>query len=149
MESLFDTNENKLIIERIEMLLPDSKAVWGKMTVSQMLAHSQVPLHVATGKLKLKRNLIGILFGKMAKNSLMKPKPFSKNLPTAPEFIVKKDKIFDTEKAKLIELLSSFLKAGPSSITKEPHPFFGVMTAHEWDKLQWKHIDHHLRQFGV
>ena len=34
-------------------------------------------------------------------------------------------------------------------VTQDPHPFFGRMTGEEWDRLLWKHLDHHLRQFGV
>jgi hypothetical protein len=29
------------------------------------------------------------------------------------------------------------------------HFIFGAMTMEQWNALQWKHIDHHLRQFGV
>jgi hypothetical protein len=29
------------------------------------------------------------------------------------------------------------------------HPFFGKMSAKEWATIAHKHMDHHLRQFGV
>ncbi|MEO8148379.1 MAG: DUF1569 domain-containing protein [Bacteroidia bacterium] len=149
MKSLFNQSDTKEIIDRINRLTPETKAQWGKMNVSQMLAHAQAPLHIATDKLKLKRGLIGILFGRIAKKQLMKPEPFKKNLPTAPEFVRKDERVFKAEKENLIDSINSFTKAGSSGITKEAHPFFGKMTAEEWDILQWKHLDHHLRQFGV
>ncbi len=34
-------------------------------------------------------------------------------------------------------------------LSKDPHPFFGNLNSEEWDTLNWKHLDHHLRQFGV
>jgi hypothetical protein len=38
---------------------------------------------------------------------------------------------------------------GAAALTKEPHPFFGPLTAAERDALRWRHLDHHLRQFGA
>ena len=89
MESLFSAGNAEAIISRLNRLQASTQPQWGKMTVSQMMAHAQEPLKVATGKLKLKQSLIGVLFGKMAKKQLLKPEPFKKNLPTAPEFKVK------------------------------------------------------------
>jgi hypothetical protein len=149
MPSLFDEKESAIIIDRINKLTPASKPLWGKMNVSQMLAHCQAPLNVAMGKETFKRNLFGFLFGKLAKRSVVSDKPFKRNLPTAPSFIVKEERSFDTEKTKLIGLVTTFTTGGEQGLTKEPHPFFGAMTTAEWDKSQWKHLDHHLQQFGV
>ncbi len=148
MKSLFNPNDNNEIIERINNLKPDSKSEWGKMNVSQVLAHSQAPLRVAFGEVKLKRGLLGILFGKMAKKKLL-AETFKKNMPTDKAFIVVDDRNFEEEKNKLIKLVRRFAEDGPGGITKETHPFFGELTSEEWDALQWKHLDHHLRQFGV
>ncbi len=149
MESLLSAGNAEEIISRLNRLQANTQPQWGKMTVSQMMAHAQEPLKVATGKLKLKQSLIGVLFGKMAKKQLLKPEPFKKNLPTAPEFKVKDERAFDTEKQHLIDLINDYVKNGPKGITSDAHPFFGKMTIEEWDALQWKHLDHHLRQFGV
>jgi hypothetical protein len=149
MKSLFDPSVNKEILERIDKLTPDTEAKWGEMNVAQMLTHAQRPLKVAYGELLLKRGLIGILFGGMAKRSLLKPEPFKKHLPTDPNFVVKDTRIFEEEKENLRNLVIKFEKSGPDALTKDPHPFFGKLTVDEWDALQWKHLDHHLRQFGV
>ena len=149
MPSLFNPSDNQQMIDRINNLTPDTKALWGKMNVSQMITHNQRPLQVAFGKLKLKKGLIGFLFGGIAKKQLLKDIPFKKNLPTAPGFVVKDERKFDEEKENLISLVERFVKDGPAGLTKEPHPFFGKLTTDEWDKLQWKHLEHHLSQFGV
>jgi hypothetical protein len=148
-KSLFNPSDNKDIVNRLNKLTGESKPLWGKMDVTQMLAHAQMPLKVASGELKLKQGLFGMLFGKMAKKGLLKPGNFKPNLPTAPEFIVKEKKNFDEEKQKLIHLVEKFAALGESGLTKDAHPFFGKMTAHEWDTIQWKHLDHHQRQFGL
>ncbi len=92
MKNLFDAMDNNEIIERINKLAPDTNAMWGKMTVAQMLAHSQTTIEVALGERKLKGGLIGFLFGKIAKRKLVKDEPFKRNLPTAPSFIVKNER---------------------------------------------------------
>lgn len=150
MKSLFNTSDNIEMISRINRLTVDSKAEWGKMSVGQMLTHAQRPLKVAFSELKLKRTLVGILFGNMAKKKLARgEEPFSKNLPTDKNFVVTDQRNVDDEKKNLIALVQKFVHVGPGGITKEPHPFFGFMTTQEWDTLMWKHLDHHLRQFGV
>lgn len=150
MESLFDKNTATEIINRVNKLQAGSAAQWGKMNVSQMVLHAQAPLKVAFEEIKLKRNIISFLFGAMAKKQLMNPEPFKKNLPTAPAFnTIKLNADFEKEKNTLVAYIKRFQEAGPSGITQLPHPFFGKMTAHEWDTLQWKHLDHHLRQFGT
>ena len=149
MKSIFEARDNAELVTRIRTLRPGAKPQWGKMDVAQMLAHCQTPLRVATGELPLKRSLFGILFGGLAKRSLTKPEPFKRGLPTAPEFVVKDARDFATEQAKLLELVQRFGQRGPDVLARGPHPFFGPLTTEEWDLLQWKHLDHHLRQFGV
>ena len=92
---------------------------------------------------------MGILFGSIAKKQLMTAPQFRRNLPTDKHFIVTSVSNFDEEKNKLINLVRRFTELGPEGISKEPHPFFGKMTTTEWDVIQYKHLDHHLRQFGV
>ncbi len=149
MQDLFDVRENEAMLARIDRLAPTASPQWGKMNVGQMLAHCQVPLQVAFGDVKLKRSLIGILFGGIAKKSLTAPKPFGKGLPTAPEFKVTGIREFASERPKLVKLVQRFAASGPAGLTQDPHPFFGRLTPAEWSTLQWKHLDHHLRQFGV
>lgn len=114
-----------------------------------MLAHCQAPLRVAVGELKLKRSLIGLLFGRMAKKKLLAPAAWKPNMPTAPEFKVQPKGDFMQERQALAALVQRFGEAGPDGTPEEPHPFFGPLTPAEWDALQWKHLDHHLRQFGA
>jgi hypothetical protein len=149
MNSLFDPAENERILGRIRKLTPASNAQWGKMNVTQMLTHCQQPLRVVYGELKLKRNLMGVLFGKMIKRMLLKDEPYKPGLPTAKEFIITDTREFEKEKNALMTLVQRFSKQGPEGISKDPHPLFGKMTPSEWDFMQWKHLDHHLRQFGT
>src|SRR5687768_14782704 len=104
MKSLFNARDSQELVDRINSLTAASKPLWGKMHVAQMLAHAQQPLKVALGELKLKQGVLGFLFGKMAKRQLLAGADMKRNLPTAREFVVKTDVLFDEEKKKLIAL---------------------------------------------
>jgi hypothetical protein len=134
------------IIARINKLNASSPALWGKMNVAQMMAHCQAQMRVALGDEKLKQSFMGKLFGRWVKKTLLEEKPFSKNLPTAPSFLIKHNPEFEIEKNKLIGMITRFRE---ENLTKEPHPFFGKMNYDEWAMGTWKHLDHHLKQFGV
>lgn len=149
MKSIFDPAHHQEIINRINKLTPDTQALWGKMNVSQMLYHCARPLQAATGELKVKRGLVSFLFGKMAKKKFTGEAMFSKSLPTDKRFIPTSTPDFNEEKQRLVSILTKFLQTGKSIISDEPHPFFGKLTADEWDIIQTKHLDHHLNQFGV
>lgn len=149
MDSLFTDAGRERMLGRIEGLTADAPRQWGKMSVAQMLAHCQQPLRVALGELPLKRSLIGVLFGRMAKKKLLAPAPWQPGMPTAPEFKVTDPRDFAKEKQALLALVRRFGEGGPAALTRLPHPFFGPLTTDEWQALQWRHLDHHLRQFGA
>ena len=146
VKNLFDTATKLEIIDRINKLSQQAKAQWGKMNVSQMLAHCQMPLGVATGAHKLKRNFFLSLVGPLFKKQLYNETPFKRSLPTDKSFIITDAKEFETEKQNLVNMINSFSE---TTMSGEPHPFFGKMTKEEWSKGTWKHLDHHLQQFGV
>ena len=149
MKELLDASIAAETVERINKLRSDTKPLWGKMNVGQMLSHLQVPLKSALGELKLKKSLMGFLFGRIAKKQLFTDKPFKENLPTDPSFKRTGEHDFMIEKNRLLDLIGRFVAAGPAGVTLEPHPFFGKLTTTEWSTFMWKHLDHHLRQFGV
>jgi hypothetical protein len=149
MANIFNIESNADLVERLEKLRPDAKAQWGKMNAPQMVLHAQKPLDIAEGTLMMKRGLIGWLFGKTAKNDFLNNPSFKKNLPTAKLFKVTNQPDFEKEKETLIKQVIRFREEGPSVIKNTEHPFFGKMTEEEWGILQYKHLDHHLRQFGV
>jgi hypothetical protein len=96
----------------------------------------------------MRRGLAGILFGAMAKKRMLHEGQFAKDLPTAKEFVIVTDRDFEQEKQRLINTIKRFTSSADPHSTQQ-HPFFGKMSGNEWSVLTYKHLDHHLRQFGV
>lgn len=150
MSSVFHPEGNQKIIERIHTLTPITHNEWGTMNVSQMLVHCQMPIKVAFGEMQIKVGIIGYIFGRLGKKKLTQDTfRFKRDLPTAKEFRISGHPDFEEAKKELILLIQRFSEQGPKSITTKKHPFFGNLTDDQWGSIQWKHLDHHLKQFGA
>ena len=151
MNNLFNQSDVTELLERIGDLTPGQQRQWGKMNVAQMLAHCNVSMDTAMGKSYGKPIFIGRIIGTLLKSSALSEKPFGKNSPTDKSYIfTDNDKLdFEEEKSKLKQTVNQFFEGDASNCTTHPHPFFGKFTADEWGIFVWKHLDHHLRQFGV
>ena len=149
MKNLFDTDTHTELINRINTLGPESQRLWGKMNVAQMLAHCKEAFKVPLSDKKMPRIFLGLLVGWMIKPKLHNDAPWKKNLPTAPNFIIKDERDFEKEKQALTELIDRFYLGGPEKVGLFPHPMFGSFTKEQWGKAMYKHVDHHLQQFGV
>ena len=149
MNSLYDLNSLEELTKRINTLNPETQKKWGTMDTAQMFSHCSDAMKMANGTTNLKRLFISYIIGKLLKPSYSNDKPYKQNLPTAKEFVKKEAKNFDQEKGLLISLISDFQKGGEEKCTTHPHPMFGKLTTEEWGKGCYKHLDHHLRQFGV
>jgi hypothetical protein len=147
VKNLFDTAVRKDIIDRINRLEATKQPLWGKMNAAQMCAHCQMPMGVAVGKHKLSTTFIFKLLGPLFKSVIYNDKPFKRNLQTHKSFVMTgSEREFEVEKQKLIAMVNDFTEA---NMVNEPHPIFGRMTKEQWSRGTWKHLDHHLQQFGV
>jgi hypothetical protein len=147
--SLFVSADRDALLARVRGLSPSATRQWGKMDVAQMMAHLNVALHAALGDTTYKRGLLGYLFGGLAKGGALGPKPFGKGLPTDKSYVIRDARDFAKERAEVVALVERAARGGPGAFTTNPHPFFGPLEPSEWDVLMWKHVDHHLRQFGA
>lgn len=149
MKHLHDPARVAEVKSRLAQLRTDSQRQWGKMTAPQAVAHMSVAFEAALGDVAIKRLFIGRLIGGFVKKSALgNDAPIMKNAPTAPEYLVVDQRDLDRERDRLRTLIDRFA-VGPSVCTTQPHAFFGPLTADEWAILMYKHVDHHLRQFGV
>jgi len=94
--------------------------------------------------------LIGRLIGGLAlRKTTRNDDPMPRNSPTSPALRITDERDLAVEAPRLRRLLERFAAAGPEGCTTNPHSFFGRMTPEEWAVLMYKHVDHHLRQFGA
>lgn len=149
MKTLLNPSNVQEIKQRINSLKPTSIRLWGKMEVAQMMAHCSATMEVAVGEKTPPRMLIGRIFGPLLKFMLTNDKPLRQNSPTHKSFLVIDQRNFEKEKARLLYLIEKFASGGEAKVTTHPHSFFGKLNPAEWGTAMFKHLDHHLRQFGA
>ncbi len=149
MKNLFQREAVDEVIARIDSLQPSVQRQWGKMDVAQMMAHCSAALDMASGRLNPPRIFIGRLIGPLFKPIYTNAKPFSRSSPTDPQLIVSDQRDFYRERDRLKLCVRQFHEGGDAKCTRHPHPFFGELTPQEWSRGMYKHLDHHLRQFGA
>lgn len=148
--NIFSQEVTSDIVQRIDKLTPSSQALWGKMNVSQMLAHCSVTYEMAFENIHAKPNAFLRLFLKwMVKDYVVSEKPYKQSGATAPAFIITGDKDFQVEKERLKKYLQKTVEVGASFFDNKESLSFGVLTIEEWNNMFYKHLDHHLKQFGV
>jgi len=150
MRHLFEPSAAEDIQGRLQRMRPDGQRQWGTMDAAQALAHCSTGLELALGDIMPPRMLLGRIMGWVVKPlALGNDKPMRRNSPTATVLVVTDARDFALERARLTTLIQRFIAAGPAGCTTQPHSFFGRLTPQEWSILTFKHLDHHLRQFGA
>lgn len=149
MKTIFDKATHEELLERLGRLSMASERQWGKMSASQMMEHTARALEMATGSVPMKQAFIGKAIGWIFKNKFLGPEPFPQNSPTGPTLIIKDDPEFEATRARLAGLITDFHNLGESGTDGNIHGFFGPLTGKQWGETQYKHVDHHLRQFGL
>jgi len=150
MKNLFEPSDLQFTIDRINKLMPQTEPNWGKMNVSQMLAHCCVAYEMAFENKHKKPNFfMRMMLKAFVKNAVVGPKPYPKNGRTAPVFIISDERDFEKEKKRLEGYLQKTNELGAQYFEGKESLSFGALTAQEWNMLFSKHLDHHLTQFGV
>ncbi|HKV73715.1 MAG TPA: DUF1569 domain-containing protein [Gemmatimonadales bacterium] len=150
MRNLFDQTAATEFRTRIGKLTPANQRQWGKMTAPQAVAHCANALEMALGEIRPPREFAGRILGPLVKRIVLgNDARLRPGAPTSPSIRVDDDRDLDSERLRLLRLLDRFSAAGSAGCTTHPHPFFGALTSEQWSILMYKHLDHHLRQFGV
>jgi Protein of unknown function (DUF1569) len=150
MKNLFEAVAVEEVKQRLAQLRPESERLWGTMNAAQAVAHCSAGLELAAGDRKPPRVLMGRIMGRIIKPmALGNDEPMRRNSPTVKDLVVQDKRDLGTERERLSGLIDRFAAAGPKGCTAHPHSFFGRLTPEEWATLMYKHLDHHLRQFGA
>lgn len=145
-KDLYDEATFEDICSRIGSLTGDTKPEWGSMTVAQMLAHCAEVQDVANGKDLKGTPFMVKLMGGMIKKMVTSDKPYPKNSRTHPQYVMRDPEDFDRQKDRLLHSLRFMHALGRK---ESRHPLFGKWTAEDKSWAMYKHLDHHLTQFGV
>ena len=144
--SLYHQQVFEETLKRIDSLTPETKPQWGKMDAAQMLAHCAETIDVANGKPLVGTPFIVRLFKGYIKKMVVGPKPYPKNLKTHPQYLQTTPKDFEQEKQHIVNALNKLKETEGEKIK---HGMFGVLTPEDKGWAMYKHLDHHLQQFGV
>jgi hypothetical protein len=150
VKNIFDNAAAAEVSGRVAGLTAANQRKWGTKTAAQAMAHCAVGLEIALGDQRPPRVMIGRLLGPVIKRlALGDDAPMRRNSPTVPGMVVNDDRQLDAERARLLATIDRVVATGRSGCTTHPHSFFGRLNADEWGVLMYKHLDHHLRQFGA
>ena len=149
MKTIFDTADCDELLERLGRLEQNTERQWGKMSPSQMMEHVARALEMGLAKRPVKQMFVGKLLSWMVRKEFLGEQPFKPNRPTGRDFIIKDDPDFELTRTRFSELITEFHHCRETGLTGNIHGFFGPLTGRQWGETQYKHVDHHLRQFGV
>lgn len=150
LPDIFSKDEMDKIIQRINQLTPNTQPTWGKMSVAQMLAHCSVTYEMIYENIHKPPNAFMKLILKMlVKNKVVSETPYKHNNPTAPQFIIKETKNFEVEKKRLTDYINKTQQLGENYFDNKASLSFGPLNKTEWNNMFYKHLNHHLSQFGV
>jgi hypothetical protein len=144
MPTLLSSADREALVQRLRRLEPSSRPRWGAFTAPRMVCHLGDSLRVGLGDLPAER--IDTLPRRTLLKWLVVYSPVSPprgKIQTAPEMLTAAPTTWAEDVAAVEKLIGRM--AAPTTAV---HPFFGPLTHGGWGLLSWKHLDHHLRQFG-
>lgn len=116
------------------------------MDVAQMLAHCSEVQEVMNGKPLNGTSFLIKLFKGIIRKMVVSNSPFPRGTKTHPQYLQQSQKDFETEKSRLLKALTDMMEHPDRELE---HPLFGKMTQEEVGWVTYKHLNHHLQQFGV
>ena len=149
MNSLFNPADRDALARRFADLEAGAQRHWGKMDPAQMLKHCSLALGDPLGDRLVKQFFLGKVITPFIRSQVFGDKPFRRNSPTDPIYVVADFQDFETERTRLATLIDRVVQRGAAKTEGRVHPFFGRLSGDQWGRLIYKHFDHHLRQFGV
>ena len=150
LPNIFTKEDANKVIARIHQLTPTTQPEWGKMTVETMLAHCNVTYEMAYEDKHPKPNALKkFILTLFVKGIVVSEAPYKRNSQTGPQFIITGERNFEIEKQRLINYITKTQELGEASFEQKESMSFGKLSVAEWNNMYYKHLDHHLTQFGV
>lgn len=149
--SIYDDATTLELFRRLDSLTAQTPGLWGKMSIAQMLKHCAIPYKAIMDKGNIKKGpwYIRIIAKLFFKKSMVNEVDYPHNLPTAKHFIIHDQPDFSSSRELLKNAIRESHAKGETFYEGRVHPWIGQLTAREWSNMLYKHLDHHLRQFGA
>jgi hypothetical protein len=148
MRTMWEASRQQEIRDRVARLRPDARRAWGKLSAPQMVCHLAESLKMALGDLPVMKKNVPIRYPPL-KQFIIYVAPFPKGVPTAPELLARPPAAWQADVDELQALVDRFVARGRETSPWPEHPAFGRMSHRAWGVLVYRHMDHHLRQFGA
>ena len=145
-KNLFDDAVYQDLKARVNAVQSDDQRQWGSMTAGQMLAHCAEAMDVANGKHLKGTPFIIRMIGGLIKRVVLNDKPYPRSVRTHPQYIMDGEEDIDEQRQRLLESMADLRR---NQAERFQHDLFGRMTREEVGWGMYKHLDHHLQQFGV
>lgn len=150
MKTVFQAQTANELIARLEKLTPATTPSWGKMNAAQMLAHCNVSYEMVYDNIhKAPNGFMKLMLKLFVKDMVVGDKPYKKNGQTAPAFLIKDQKDFEKEKARLIAYIKKTQELGETYFEGKESLSFGKLSSAQWNTMFQKHLEHHSNQFGI
>ena len=144
--TLLNDEDRSRLLQRLRRVRPDAAPAWGTLTAPRMLCHVADQLRVALG------DVPSIPVHTFATRTLLKHlvvntgfQPPRGKVQTAPEMLTSRPAAGEADLAACVALAERVATGAARAV----HPMFGPLTPEQWGRLCWKHMHHHLVQFGV
>jgi hypothetical protein len=144
--TLLDDEDRSLLLQRLRRVRPDATPTWGGLTAPRMLCHVADQMRVALGDVPTRpvhTFVSRTLVKHLVVNTGLRP-PRGK-IKTAPEMLASRPTSWEADLAACVGLAERVGRGTATAV----HPAFGPLSPEEWGRLCWKHLDHHLVQFGA
>ena len=150
MKNIFDPAVTEELTQRIGALTPETRPLWGKMNAAQVMAHLSVSYEMLYEDRHPKPGpALRFFLRAFVKRAVVGEKPYPRSTRTAPAFVIADERDFEKERARLLGFIERTRALGPEHFEGHESLSFGLLTTAEWNNLFYKHLDHHLTQFGV
>lgn len=145
--SIFDAAARAALLTRMDRLDAVTPARWGTLTAPRMVAHLIDSVRMALGEYPV-AGRSSFLSNPVMRFLIIHVLPFPKGAPTAPALLTRAPESWPADIAALKTLIERAASNGLSG-TWVPHPAFGAISPRDWGVLIYKHVNHHLTQFGA
>lgn len=151
MSNVFKIGAHDELLRRLGTLETTSERQWGRMSPHQAVCHLSDSFKAILHDRPLKPRPVDFKRRVMRFTAFTLPVPWPKGVPTSARVDAEKGGTppgdFAADVKELEELLARFVAS--DGRTLEPHYVWGDLSRGEWGRYGYRHMDHHLRQFGV